>query len=210
MKLFIVALLFFPQLAFPAIPTKPIFKDQLKLALNQRAPMSQRWIAVINSFDVAVDQEMKQLSQLFEHKDWFIRNASLLAIEKKDKLKAEQFAIKSIKDRALVVRSAAAEILIKLDNEGTLKTLKEELNQPYNFRGQQSLWIRGQMMGYLITKTDQVDRDFYVQGLFDKDTAIAELSMQALEKKTAYIIDEKDNRKKLTLWKDHVKNQKWL
>lgn len=210
MKLFIVALLFFPHLAFSAIPAKPIFKDQLKIALNNQAPMSQRWIAVINSFDVASDFEMKQLLQLFDHKDWFIRNASLLAIEKKDKLKAEQFAIKSIKDRALVVRSAAAEILIKLDNEGALKTLKEEINQPYNFRGQQSLWIRGQMMGYLITKTNVVERDFYVQALFDKDVKIAEMSMQALENKTDYKIDEKDSLKKLSLWKDYVKDQKWL
>ncbi len=210
MKLFIVALLFLPNVAFSAIPAKPIFKDQYKIATNNKAPMSQRWIAVMNSFDVASEQEMKQLSPLFEHKDWYIRNASLLAIEKKDKLKAEQYATKSIKDRALVVRSAAAEILIKLDNAETLKTIKEELNQPYNFRGQQSLWIRGQMMGYLITKTDFVDRDFYVQTLFDKDSQIAEMGMHALEKKTEYKIDEKDLHKKLTIWKDYVKEQKWL
>lgn len=210
MKIVFIILMFFPHLAFSAIPVKPVFKDQLKMALNSQAPMSQRWVAVINSFDVASESEMKQLSQLFDHKDWFIRNASLLAIEKKDKLKAEQYAIKSIKDRALVVRSAAAEILIKLDNEGALKTIKEEINQPYNFRGQQSLWIRGQMMGYLVTKTTQVERDFYVQALFDKDPQIAEMSMNALEKKTDYKIEEKDFRKKLGLWKDYVKEQKWL
>ena len=210
MKLFFVALLFFPHLAFSAIPAKLIFKDQLKIALNNQAPMSQRWIAVMNSFDVASENEMKELFQLFDHKDWYIRNASLLAIEKKDKLKAEQFAIKSIKDRALVVRSAAAEILIKLDNDGAMKTLKEEINQPYNFRGQQSLWIRGQMMGYLMTKSETLDRDFFVLALFDKDSQIAEMGMQALEKKTDYKIDEKDSRKKLSLWKDYVKDQKWL
>lgn len=210
MKLFFVIMLLVPQIAFSAIPQKFDFKDQLKTALNTKASMSQRWVAVIQSFAVATEQELKQLSQLFEHKDWFIRNASLLAMEKKDKLKVEQYAIKAVKDRALVVRSAAAEILIKLDNEQTLKTIQEEINQPYNYRGQQSLWIRNQMMGYLLTRTDKINRDFFVQGLFDKDSQIAELSMQALEKKTDYIIDEKDLKKKLSIWKDYVKEQKWL
>jgi hypothetical protein len=210
MKTFAIVVFAIPNLLFAAIPTNLVFKDELKTALNTKASMSQRWKAVINSFQIAKDGEIKQLSQLFEHKDWFIRNASLLAVEKKDRIMAEVRAKSAIKDRALVVRSAATEILIKLNGAESLKTILEEINQPYNFRGKQSLWVRSQMMSYLVSKVDEIGKDFFIQQLFDKDAHIAEMSIAAVEKKLDYKINEANNRKKLVAWKAYVKENKLL
>lgn len=194
-----------------AIPEKPIFKDQIKIALDQQMPMSQRWIAVMKTFETASGgYENKQLEQFFVHKDWYIRNAALIAIERKSAAKAVEAAKKAVKDRALVVRSAAAEILIKSDQPDSVRILIDELNQPYNFRGKQSLWIRSQVMNYLTTKYDSIERDFFVQLLFDKDSKVAYLAMDALEKKTGEVVDASDLKKKLGAWQARAKDKKWL
>lgn len=206
-----IASIFNVQNSFAAIPEKLIFKDQVKIALDQKLPMSQRWTAVMRSFETAnATIESKQLDQFFNHKDWYIRNAALIAMERKSAAKAVDYATKAMKDRALVVRSAAAEILIKSDQPASVKTLAEEINQPYNFRGKQSLWIRSQMMNYLTTKYETVDRDFFVQLLFDKDSKVAYLAMEALEKKTGEVVEVSDSKKKLAAWQLRAKEKLWL
>ena len=194
-----------------AIPEKPIFRDQIKIALDQQLPMSQRWTAVMKTFETASGGvETKQLEQFFAHKDWYIRNAALIAMERKSVPKAVEAAKKAVKDRALVVRSAAAEILIKSDQAESVRILIDELNQPYNFRGKQSLWIRSQVMNYLSTKFDSIERDFFVQLLFDKDSKVAYMAMDALEKKTGEVVDASDVKKKLGAWQTRAKEKNWL
>ena len=136
-----------------------------------------------------------------------MRNASLIALKKVNHNEAEAIAKKLLSDKALVVRSAAVEVMADNLNEENKKALMAELNQSYNFHKKNSLWIRKQIANHLMLVAQDSDRDFFVKNLFDHDRTIAEICAAALEKITGINIGGADSVEK---WKKTVATKKWL
>ena len=185
------------------------FISEYKKAVNVALPMSQRWAALQKASVQASGDEFFKVMAFGDDKDWFMRNASLVALDKSGSDMVYDQAKKLVTDKALVVRSAAADILMRLNNDSVKKIFAAELEKKYNFNGRSSLWIRKQMMTHLIKNPSATERDFYVRYLNDQDPEIAVLSTRALEKITRIRFIAANDKDLITQWKKAAQQEKW-
>ncbi len=185
------------------------FISEYKKAANVALPMSQRWAALQKASAQASGDEFFKVMAFGDDKDWFMRNASLVALDKSGSDMVYDQAKKLMTDKALVVRSAAADILMRLNNDAVKKIFSTELEKKYNFNGRNSLWIRKQMMTHLIKNPTITERDFYVRYLNDQDPEIAVLSTRALEKITRIRFTAANDKDLITQWKKAAQQEKW-
>lgn len=183
------------------------FTTQIARAKNESLPMTQRWDALIKAADVAEGTQIKQVLEFGKSKDWYMRNALLVALDKMGTDLVYDKAKALVSDKALVVRSAAVDILTRLESQEVRALLAKELNRSYNFVGKKSLWIRLQIMKNLVKKPYQSEKEYFSKLLFDNDPEISELSMQALSR-ISQVHFEGENA--LSSWKKFVKDQKWF
>ncbi len=193
---------------FAAIPpTSTDFSTELKTAQNIKKPMSVRWQALINAADVAHYNQIAYIKAFAKSKDWYMRNAALVALEKINVNHAEEEAQILIKDKALVVRSAAVDVLAKRFTRENRNLMALELSKPYNFAGHQSLWIRSKIFNLIAARASSGDRSFFVKYLFDRDQKISQMAAVTLERITEVTLSEKN---KVNDWKSYVKTRNWL
>ena len=183
------------------------FTTEIARAKYQSLPMAQRWDALIKSAEEADGTQIKQVLDFAKSKDWYMRNALLVALDKVGTDLVYDKAKVLVSDKALVVRSAAVDILTRLESQEVRELLAKELNRNYNFVGKKSLWIRAQIMKNLVKKPYQSEREYFSKLLFDNDPEISAMSMQALEK-ISQVHFEGENA--LGSWKKFVKEQKWF
>ncbi len=185
------------------------FIAEYKKANNEALPMSQRWSALQKASALASGDDFLRIVAFGDSKDWYMRNASLVALEKSGSDMVYDQARKLISDKALVVRSAAADVLMKLNNDSVKKIFSSELEKSYNFNGQSSLWIRKQMMTHLVKNPTAAEKDFYVKYLFDKDIEIAALSTKALEKIMQIRFTAENDKDLVSQWQKAARQEKW-
>lgn len=211
MKAFLSLILMtsFATISFAAIPKSDDknFGNQIKLAQNTSLPMSTRWQSLIKAAEQAGPQQISEIAAFAKSNDWFMRNAALVALEKINSGYAIDQAKILVQDKALVVRSAAVEMLAKKNTLEIKRIFAEELAKPYNFSGRQSLWIRPQIMKVIAAGASSEDRHFMAKYLFDSDKKVAALSAAALEKISSIRFDEKN---KIESWQSYVKKNRWL
>lgn len=187
------------------------FSKYIDMAANNKLDMNSRWRALISASDFATEKEsVKQINQIkvfTSNKDWYMRNASLIALAKISSVDAIVEAKKLLNDKSLVVRSAAVDVLGESLTAEHKKILTEEFDKPYNFHKKSSLWIRKQILEKLFINVDIRDRHFFVKNLFDSDVQIAELSGKALEKLTGQKVED---FKFVEKWQNIVKKNNWL
>ena len=211
-KLLTAAILFLTTLStFSAVPENETasFEAQYKIAKNTSLPLSLRWKALLLASENATTQEIPLILEFSKDKDWFMRNATLVALEKMGTDIVYDKAKEMMTDKALVVRSAAAEILIKLNSVDVRRIFSEELSKKYNFNGSASLWIRPQMLKHLAENPSAEERGFFVQILHEKDQQMASISTQALEKLTGIRFSGKTNSEIISQWKSYAAQKKW-
>lgn len=199
------------NLSYAAIPKveDKNYSVQIKTAQDASLPMSTRWQALVKAAEQAGPNQIAEISKFSQSNDWFMRNAALVALEKINPSFASDQAKELIKDKALVVRSAAVEVLAKRNTLEVKRLLAEELDKSYNFSGKQSLWIRPQIMKALAKTATADDRQFVARYLFDQDKKVAALSAAALEKISS-VRFEGDDKEKVQQWQKFVKNKNWL
>lgn len=191
----------------PATPAN--FITEYRKAKNEALPMSQRWTALIKATDLATGDDFNKVMAFADSKEWYLRNASLVALDKSGNDMVYDQAKKLVTDKALVVRSAAVDILSRLNNNEIKQIFSTELEKKYNFNGKSSLWIRKQMMSHLIKNPKKSEKDFFVKYLYDQDIEVAALSTHALEKITDIRFSGKNNTEIVKQWQTVAKNQKW-
>lgn len=192
-----------------AIDLTPAFKNDYEKAQNRSMSMSTRWKALLDAAQSADGEEILKIKDFAKSSDWYMRNASLVALDKAGNDLVYDQAKDLVSDKSLVVRSAAVDILSRRHNDETRKILSQELTKSYNFNQSSSLWIRPQIMKYLIEKPKKDDRDFFVKHLYDKDEKVAFYSANALEKMTQIRYTGKNSKDVINQWKTHVKTEKW-
>lgn len=183
------------------------FTSQIARAQSVALPMTQRWDAVIKATELANAEQMKELLDLSRSRDWFIRNALLVGLDKAGNDMVYEKAATMVSDKALVVRSAAVDVLTRLNSKKHRDLLTREMTKSYNFVGQKSLWIRSQIMKGLLKNPQSNEKEFFSKMLFDQDTEIAQMSTVALEKITQIKFE---GPQKLTSWRKLAKDKKWF
>ena len=128
------------------------FKNFLAVAFNEEQSMALRWRALMAAAEAGQEKAIPELIKASNHNQWFMRNAALIAMSELNPSEGIKLAQKLIKDKALVVRSAAVEVLEKNMNSEVRELLWAELNQSYNFKKEQSLWVRHQIVSALAAR----------------------------------------------------------
>ncbi len=183
------------------------FASLLKTANNTARPMTERWQSLIKAGEIAEPEQIIKIQEFSKSSDWFMRNASLVALETIHADYGIEQAKILIQDKALVVRSAAVKTLTKKNSLDVRRILAGEMSKPYNYSGQQSLWIRSQIMQQLAKTATSQDRQFLARHLFDTDKKVVQLSASALEKISSvqFMGDQR-----IQQWQKFVKENKWL
>lgn len=196
---------------FAAIPEQMEnnFEAQFKTAKQAGLPMSVRWKALLAAAETADGDDFNKLLTFSKDKDWYMRNALLVALEKIESDIVFDKAKELLSDKALVVRSAAVEVLSKSKDTEIRRLFSKEMSKKYNFNGKSSLWIRPQMMKYLAEQPEQDELTYFVQFLNDKDSRVSQYSIQALEKLTQVRFTEKPKETVLSQWKKYAQQNKW-
>jgi hypothetical protein len=109
-----------------------------------------------------------------------------------------------------VVRSAAVDVLQKASHPEVRDLLWEELAEKRNFRNQESLWIRSQIVEALAQKPSDFELRQFSKLLTDKDMRVQSAAVGGMEKLTGVRLGEnKMPREKIvSLWQDYIRKEK--
>lgn len=188
------------------------YRDYVTLAFSENQSMRLRWRALMMAAETRGDKATPDLLRASVHKQWFMRNASLIALAEFNQGEAHIVAKKLLKDKALVVRSAAVDVLQKNPRPEVRELLWQELAQKYNYRNSESLWIRGQIVDALAQKPADFEMKNFSKLIGDKDARVQFAAMQGMEKLTGVKLGEaKMPREKLVLlWQDYIRKENKL
>lgn len=148
----------------------------LKLIHSNEYTMENRWKALAFYIDKYPKNAAEQIKKLAKSNEWFMRNASLVMANKVDKKLSYELSTQLLKDKALVVRSAAVENIITFNDMQMRDLLWEELHQKYNFKNNQSLWIRKQIVDFLIQNPLKHEVTLFKKLKNDSDKEIAAMA----------------------------------
>lgn len=187
-----------------------MYPQFISVAFNDAQPMNLRWRALMAAADLRQEKATDDLLKAGAHQQWYMRNAALVALQGVNPTEASKLAQKLLKDKALVVRSAAVEVLQKNQSPEVRDLLWEELNQNYNYKNKHSLWIRYQIVGALAKKPLDREVGLFVKLLSDEDVRVQLPAVRGLEKLTGVRLGEGrlKQSKLVGLWKDYVKAEK--
>lgn len=149
------------------------------IAFSNKEKMQDRWSAMMSMTQFKGEKSISDLKKLAQQKEWFLKNAALLALKKVKPTEAVALAKKLLNDKALVVRSMAVEVLKDNLTEDSRKLLWSEIDKPYNFRGHQSLWIRKQMISALAEKPYLTEKLSFGKYLRDSDLEVTQVASKA-------------------------------
>lgn len=171
-------------------------------AFDQEESFGVRWKAFILAAQIRAGKSESLLKKGFKSKEWFMRNAALVAATDVNPRKAKEMAVDLLNDKALVVRSAAVSVLsAKLDDDGR-EALWEQLENKNNYRKKQGLFIRSQILQILAKDPLKKELPLFVRHLKSNDERMHPAAIVALEKVTSKKIgSSKDSlNQKRSLW----------
>jgi len=149
---------------------------------NEKLDYGLRWKAVSLYGFKEQKKSLHYLVKLTKREEWFLRNAAFLTIQSIDSQLAVSIAKDLIKDKALIVRSAVVDFLSSNMSEEVKNIFWTQLDNPINYRQNQSLWVRSQMMSALAKYSNVNDLNNFKKYIKDNDSEVSKASIQALLK----------------------------
>ncbi|MBK9321841.1 MAG: HEAT repeat domain-containing protein [Bdellovibrionaceae bacterium] len=187
-----------------------LYKDYITVAFSETQSMRLRWRALMMAAEARREKATPDLLKASSHKQWFMRNAALVALAEFNNNEAQKLAKSLLKDKALVVRSAAVEVLQANPRPEVRDLLWEEMSEKHNFRNKESLWIRAQIVEALAQKPSDHELKLFTKLIEDRDERVQSAAVTGLEKLTGVSLGEsKMSRQKLIgLWQNYVRREK--
>ena len=199
----IVLLIFFttPQ-SFASIPNN---RDLASIAFNKTLTVKTRWRALMA---LAVTQEEKSLVHLeraVKSRDWFMRDAGIMAMNQVAPTRALIWARRMIHDPALVVRTTVVQVFRQRGQIADVDLLWGELDNKINFKRGESLWVRHHIVTALATLSSPADAPKFLRLLDDSDQRVRKAAVGALESLTGNEPSYKDSSltQKIAHWKNY-------
>ena len=186
-----------------------VYSHFVTVAFNDDQPMNLRWRALMAASEARGEKATDDLLKAGSHDQWFMRNAALVALKEVNPDQATKLAQKLVKDKALVVRSAAVLVLEENSAPEIRELLWAELDQSYNFKNSESLWIRHQIVEALAKNPKMQELKQFAKLLSDKDVRLQSPAIQGLEKITGVRLGSESTAtsKLVGLWKNYIKKE---
>ncbi len=160
------------------------YRNLIQLMKDESASMETRWRAVTAMGQIGGRLSLPELKIALHSKSWYLRNAALISVLPIDRAQALAWAKELLSDKALVVRSAAVDVMADLGDRSSSKVLWQKLDSRENFRGKQSLWIRRKIVESLAKIEGQGSEKKFVALLSDRDETLYAPAISALERLT--------------------------
>lgn len=173
------------------------------VAFDPKMGLQQRWRAITTMGRMNPTRFQKELERALKSKDWFMRNAALIALQTASHDFAVQQSTALLSDPALVVRTQAVRNLIQLDARETEPRLWREIFSPRNFRGTESLWVRAHMAEALAKFTTPGRAKFFQRLLLEPDERLHKWAVIGLESTTGFKMTDRGEPVV-------IRRQKWL
>jgi len=157
-------------------------ENLIQIATKDQFSLSLRWKAVTAIGRVFPLRSKKILYGMTSSKEWYLRNAALIALQAAYAPLALKAALRLVRDKALVVRTAAVKIIEDLGSRRQARVLWGEINSPKNFRKGKSLWIRSHIMRAIAKTAGAGDELKLSQFIQDKDPQVQLWALYGLEK----------------------------
>ena len=119
------------------------------IAFSNKQSIEMRWKALTAMALLKKENSVKDLKKALVAPEWYMRNAALLSLNSVSPKHGKKAAQELLTDKALVVRSAAVDVLGPMMDAEIRELFWQEMDANYNFRRKQSLWIREQLLGFL-------------------------------------------------------------
>jgi hypothetical protein len=161
--------------------SQELYPSLITLAQSDAETMQVRWKALTLAAQLNPKLVLPELEKAIKSPLWFMRNAALVAMQSQHPQAAKKAALVLIKDKALVVRSAAVDALGADLDSASRDLLWEEMEAKYNYRKNQSLWIREQILGKLALSPEPREAALFYKALNEKNTKMHEPAILALE-----------------------------
>lgn len=185
------------------------YKNLVQMAFDYKWSMGIRWQALTTAANLKKENSTQDMIRATKSSEWFMRSAGLLSLKEVNPEMAELTARSLIKDKALVVRSAAVDVLKSQMKKESRPLFWSELDANYNFKKKQSLWIRPQLVAALAERPKDEELPQFVKILMkDSDSQVRWQAVQGLEKITGLKLAQGDQSeaKVVQLWQEHFKN----
>ena len=160
------------------------FRGLRDIAFDKASPERMKWNAIVSMGVVYGHRADSDLEKALKSDDWILRNAAQVAMRSYNPVRSKEWALKLLKDKALVVRSASVDMLSQDPDDHTISSLWQAFNDPMNFRGNRSLWIRKQILQVIAAHPRNSDASRFVGVLRDKDAELHLPAVRALERIT--------------------------
>lgn len=157
------------------------YPQLIKTAFSNQKSLELRWKALISASQIRKEASIPDLKKALESDHWFMKNAALIAIQNVDPELAKVSAKELLNDKALVVRSAAVDVLAKSKDDDSRQLLWQQLFAQHNFRFKRSLWIRRQILDYLAASPRANEREFFLALSQEAEAEMKTLAQNALE-----------------------------
>lgn len=153
-----------------------------KIAFNGDAELQVRWRALILAARLLGSKVKVDIDLASRSHEWFMRSAAMMAASEISNEDGAVLARKLVHDKALVVRSAAVDILGSTGEPSDRAILWNIIRDPINVRKGQSLWIRSQSLQILAKSPLKSEVSQYIYLLKENDIELQAIAIQALEK----------------------------
>ncbi len=160
------------------------YRNLVKIMEDTKQPMEMRWRAVTALGRIGGRESQPELEKALGSKEWYLRNAALVAMKNIDRETANGWARKLLNDKALMVRVAAVDTLALLRDSSASEVLWQKLYAPENFKGKQSLFIRRKIVEALALLEGRGGEARFVRVLEDHDSSLHPSAIGALERIT--------------------------
>ena len=158
--------------------------EQLRtIAFDQATPMKTRWKSFMVFTEVLGKESLPEIKKALLSKTWYMRSAGLTAMNSLDSHAARKWAYQKLgKDKALMVRMKALEILQNSMDTKVTELFWNKLYAKDSFHMNKSLWIREDLAKLLLKKPRKKDLAKWVKLLHGEDLKLQGIASQALAK----------------------------
>ncbi len=174
-----------------------------EMSFDRNRPLQVRWRALTALPYLDRDIGTRTIEKALKSDEWYLRNAATVALPALERAYALELSAQLLSDPALVVRTAAAQNILRLGGKEKEALLWEKLNAKENFRNGESLWVRRHIAKALAEFAKSGAEAKFVSLLSDQDARLHPFAIRGLERLTG----RKLNKDKVSL-KEH--RSRWI